>query len=387
MFELTADQNSLVSEIRELCRTFDRNYWRKQDLAHEFPWAFFRALAEHGWFGITIPEEYGGHGLGMVEAALIAREIAASAAGYAGIQSVHTNIFGLEAVMKFGTDAQKREFLGPVARGEHMVALAITEPEAGFDTPSIRTRAVRDGKGYRISGRKTFLSRLKESERVLIVARTTPQEQAEKRTLGISLFMAPSNDPAITAHRIETAGRHTVPSYDVAFDNLWVPEENLIGTEGQGFYHLLSVLNPERIAVAAEAVGIGHLALEHASDYARERIVFGRPIGRNQAIQHPLADSYARLEAAWLMTIEAASLYDAGRACGSQANIAKYLAAEAAYEVSHRALQTYGGHGYAVDNDVERYWREARLTLIAPVSQEMVLNYLGEHVLHLPRSY
>ncbi len=387
MFELTEQQQALVTEVRRFCKRFDAAYWREKDEAQEFPWEFFHGLAEQGWFGITIPQKYGGAGLGLVEGALVAREIAGSPSGYDGIMAVHTNIFGLEPIMKYGTEEQKHRFLGPVARGEHMVAVAITEPDAGFDTPSIRTRAVREGKGYRISGRKTFLSRLKESKQVLIVARTTPLEQAPKRTLGISLFVADSDDPAFAAYRIKTAGRHTVPSYDVGIDNLWVPEENLIGQEGHGFYHLLNVLNPERISVAAEGVGLGHLALDRACAYARTRTIFGRPIGKNQAIQHPLADAHARLEAAWLMTLQAASLYDAEKPCGAEANMAKYLASEAAYEACHRAIQTHGGHGYAAEHDVERYWREARLTLIAPISQEMVLNYLAEHVLELPRSY
>lgn len=387
MFEPTEQQKLLVSEIRNFGKRFDAKYWREQDTKQEFPWAFFRALGEAGWFGITIPEEYGGHGLSMVDAALIARELAASPGGYDGIMAVHTNLFGLEPILKYGTHEQKKKFLEPIAKGEQMMAVAITEPDAGFDTTKVRTRAVREGKGYRITGRKTFLSRLLESETVLIVTRTTPLEEVAKKTQGISLFVAPSHDPAITAHRIPTAGRHTVPSYDVSIDGLWVPEENLIGQEGQGFYHLLNVLNPERISVAAEAVGLGHLALERACAYARERVIFDRPIGANQAISHPLADAYARLEAAWLMVLQAASLYDQGKNPGEQANIAKYLAAEAAYEAAHRAIQTFGGHGYAEENDVARFWRESRLTLIAPISQEMAMNFVAEHVLKLPRSY
>ena len=387
MIEMTEEQRIMVTEIRKLGERFDAKYWRDLDQKQEFPWDFYRALSEGGWFGITIPEEYGGHGLGMVEATLVARELGRSPGGYDGIMAVHTNLFGLEPIMKYGTHEQKTRFLKPIAAGEHMMAVAITEPDAGFDTTKIRTRAVKDGKGYRITGRKTFLSRLRESKTVLIVARTTPLKDVSKKTMGISLFVADAQDPAINATRIATLGRHTVPSYDVGIDNLWVPEENLIGTEGEGFYHLLNVLNPERISVAAEAVGLGQLALERACNYARERVIFDRPIGSNQAISFPLADAYARLEAAWLMVQRAASLYDAGKPCGAEANIAKYLAAEAAYEASHRAIQTFGGHGYAVDNDVERFWRESRLTLIAPISQEMAMNYVVEHVLKLPRSH
>lgn len=387
MIEMTEEQRIMVTEIRKLGERFDAKYWRDLDQKQEFPWDFFGALSEGGWFGITIPEEYGGHGLGMVAAALVARELARSPGGYDGVMAVHTNMFGLEPIMKYGTHEQKTRFLKPIAAGEHMMAVAITEPDAGFETTKIRTRAVKDGKGYRITGRKTFLSRLRESKTVLIVTRTTPLKDVSKKTKGISLFVADAQDPAISSTRIPTLGRHTVPSYDVGIDGLWVPEENLIGTEGEGFYHLLNVLNPERISVAAEAVGLGQLALERACNYARERVIFDRPIGANQAISFPLADSHARLEAAWLMVQRAASLYDAGQPCGAEANIAKYLAAEAAYEASHRAIQTFGGHGYAVDNDVERFWRESRLTLIAPISQEMAMNYVVEHELKLPRSY
>lgn len=387
MIEQSEQQRMMVSEIRKLAESFDAAYWRDLDRKQEFPWSFYRALSEGGWFGITIPEEYGGHGLGMVDAALVARELARSPGGFNGVMSVHTNMFGLEPIMKYGTHEQKLRFLKPIAEGQHMMAVAITEPDAGFDTTKIRTRAVRDGKGYRITGRKTWLSRLRESKTVLIVARTTPLDEAEKKTKGISLFVANADDPAISATRIPALGRHTVPSYDVGIDGLWVPEENLIGTEGEGFYHLLNVLNPERISVAAEAVGLGQLALDRACRYARERVIFDRPIGANQAISFPLAEGCTRLEAAWLMVLHAATLYDAGQPCGTQSNMAKYLAAEAAYEVSHRAIQTFGGHGYAVDNDVERLWRESRLALIAPISQEMIMNYVAEHVLDLPRSH
>ena len=387
MIELSEQQRMMVTEIRKLGESFDAAYWRDLDQKQEFPWEFFRALAEGGWFGITIPEEYGGHGLGMVNAAIVARELARTPGGFSGVMAVHTNMFGLEPIMKYGTHEQKERFLKPIAAGEHMMAVGITEPDAGFDTTKIRTRAVRDGKGYRITGRKTFLSRLKESKNVLLVTRTTPLNEVSKKTKGISLFVANADDPAISATRIPTLGRHTVPSYDVGIDGLWVPEENLIGNEGEGFYHLLNVLNPERISVAAEAIGLGELALNRACAYARERVIFDRAIGTNQAISFPLADGSIRLEAAWLMVLNAAKLYDAGKPCGAQANMAKYLAAEAAYEVSHRAIQTFGGHGYAVDNDVERFWRESRLALIAPISQEMVMNYVSEHVLDLPRSH
>lgn len=385
--EFTPEQEMLKSELLRLMKRFDDRYWREKDEKWEFPQEFFEALAENEYFGITIPEEYGGAGLGLVEGCIVVEEITRAGAGFNGSQAVHTNIFGIEPIIKYGTEDQKQKFLGPIARGECMMAVAITEPDAGFDTLNISTRAVKEGNGYILNGRKTFLSRFKESKTVLIVTRTTPLAEASKKTLGISLFVAETDDPAFEAHRIKFAGRHSVPSYDLSIDNLYVPEENLIGEEGQGFYHLLNVLNPERISVAAECVGLGRLALERAVDYAKERVVFGRPIGMNQAIQFPLAESHMKLEAARMMIYHAARLYDEGKPCGEEANTAKYLAAEAAYRATENAVQTMGGYGYAMEQDVERYWREARLTLIAPISQEMILNYIGSRVLELPRSY
>lgn len=386
-FNVTPQQKMLQEETRAIMKQFDARYWREKDLAYEFPFEFFKALGEHEWFGITIPEEYGGSGLGLTEACIVSEEIAACESGFNGAMAVHTNIYGVEPIIKYGTEEQKKRLLAPVARGEHMFAVAITEPDAGFDTLNIRTRARREGDGYVLNGRKTFLSRFKESKKVLIVARTTPVDQVEKRTKGISLFVADTDDPAFTAHHIKTAGRHSVRSYEVSFDNLYVPKENLIGQEGEGFYHLLSALNPERIAIGAQAIGLGRLAIERAARYAKERVVFGRPIGQNQGIQFPLADAYMHLQAAKLMVYKAAWLYDQGLPCGEESNTAKYLAGQAAYLAADRALQTLGGHGYAAEQDVERYWREARLARIAPISEEMILNYIAEHVLGLPRSY
>lgn len=386
-FKFTPEQEMLRTELHNLMQQFDDRYWREKDDKWEFPQEFFQALAEHEYFGITIPREYGGAGLGLVEGCVVTEEIAASGAGYNGAMAVHTNVFGIEPVIKYGTEEQKQKFLGPISRGETMMAVAITEPDAGFDTTNIRTRAKKEGKGYVLNGRKTFLSRFKQSKMVLIVARTTPIEKVSKKTEGISLFVAETDNPAFEAHRIKFAGRHSVPSYEVSIDNLYVPEENLIGQEGRGFYHLLNVLNPERISVAAECVGIGRLAIQKAVNYAKQRVIFGRPIGMNQAIQFPLAEAHMKLEAARLMVYYAARLYDNGQPCGAEANMAKFLAAEAAYKAADTAVQTLGGHGYAMEQDVERYWREARLTRIAPVSQEMVLNFIGEKVLGLPRSY
>lgn len=387
ILEFTPEQELLKSELNNLMKKFDERYWRDLDDKGEFPHEFFAALAENEYFGITIPEKYGGAGLGLVEGCIVTETITQAVAGFNGSMAVHTNIFGIEPIIKYGTDEQKKRFLGPIARGENMMAVAITEPDAGFDTTSIRTHAKKDGKGYIINGRKTFLSRFKESKTVIMVTRTTPLEKVSKKTLGISLFVANTDDPAFEAHHIKMAGRRSVPSYEVSIDNLYVPEENLIGEEGKGFYHLLNVLNPERISVAAECIGLGRLAIEKAANYAKERIIFGRPIGMNQGIQFPLAEAHMKLEAARMMVYSAAQLYDSGKECGAEANMAKYLAADAAYEATDRAVQTLGGHGYAMEQDVERYWRESRLTRIAPVSQEMILNFIGVKVLGMPRSY
>ena len=380
-------QAGLRRELRELLAAFDDAYWREKDDQAEWPDEFFRALADQGWFGITLPEKYGGAGLGLVHGCAVVEEIANSSAGFAGAQAVHTNIFGVEPLAKYGTEEQKQRWLPPICQGKSMVAIGITEPDAGFDTTNIRTFAERRPGGWVLNGRKTFLSRFTKSDKVLLVARTTPREQVQKRTDGITLFLVDTDDPAFSIRRIKFAGRHVVPSFDVAIENLFVPDENVVGEVGRGFYHLLSVLNPERITLAAECIGAGLRAVAKAVEYANQRVVFGRPIGQNQGIQFPLAEAYMKLQAARIMTYHAASLYDRGEPCGEEANTAKFLAAEAAYMATDRAVQTLGGHGYAKDNSVERFWRESRLGLIAPVSQEMTLNFIGEKVLGLPRSY
>ena len=378
---------SLRAEARALASKFDDSYWLRCDDEHRFPWEFYQAFADAGWLGICIPEEYGGAGLGISEASILLEEVAASGAAMNGATALHLTIFGLNPVVRHGSEELKREILPEAAAGRLHVAFGVTEPDAGSDTPTITTFARRDGDRYLIRGRKVWTSKALESSMVLLLARTTPLEECRKRTDGMTLFLADLDRRYVTIRPIPKLGRNAVDSNEVFFDDLPVPAHRVVGEVGRGFYHLLDGLNPERILVAAEALGIGKAALRRATEYAKVRKVFGRPIGQNQGIQFPLADSYAKLQAAELMIRKAAWLYDHGLPCGAEANMAKYLASEWAFEAADRALQTHGGFGYAKEFHVERYWREVRVMRIAPVTQEMVLNYLAQHELGLPRSY
>lgn len=384
---LTEQQEQIRTEARALAGRFGDAYWRERDAQHEFPWDFYQAFAEAGWLGIAIPPDYGGAGLGIMEAALLLEEVAASGAAMNGATALHLTIFGLNPVVKHGSDELKREILPAAASGELHVAFSITEPDAGSDTPSITTMAVRDGDHYVLRGKKVWTSKAQEATKALVLARTTPANEVKRRTDGMTLFIADLDPACVTVREIPKLGRNAVDSNEVFYDDLPVPVSRVVGEEGRGFYHLLDGLNPERILIAAEALGTGKAALRKAVGYANSRVVFGRPIGQNQGIQFPLADSYAKLQAAELMIRHAAELYDAGQPCGAEANMAKYLAAEFAFEAADRALQTHGGFGFALEFDVGRYWREARLMKLAPVTQEMILNFLGQHELGLPRSY
>jgi acyl-CoA dehydrogenase len=386
-FDLTPEQEAIRRSVRELAAQFDDEYWLRIDASHEFPWDFYRAFAAGGWLGIAIPEEYGGSGLGITEAALVLEEVAASGACVNGSTPLHLTIFGLNPLVKHGSEEIKRRYLPMAVRGELHVAFGVTEPNAGSDTPRITTRAVRDGDEFVIHGRKIWMSKAKESQKVLLLARTTPYEEVTRRTDGMTLFFADLDPRYVTIREIDKLGRHAVDSNEVFIDGLRVPASDVVGEIGKGFYHLLDGLNPERILIAAEAIGIGRAALRRATRYASERVVFDRPIGQNQGIQFPLADSYAKLEAAALLVRKAAWLYDQGKPCGAEANMAKYLAAEAGFEAADRAMQVHGGFGYAREFHVERYWREARLLRLVPIAQEMILNYLAQHALGLPRSY
>ena len=387
-FSADPDEELIRDAVRAVCARFDDVYWSERDARHEFPWEFYAAMADGGWVGIAIPEAYGGGGRGINEASLVLEEVAASGAAMNGCSSVHLSIFGMHPVVLHGSEEMRRRYLPRVAKGDLHVAFGVTEPDAGTDTPSIRTRAVRepDG-GYRIRGRKVWTSKALEAERVLLLCRTTPLEECAKRTDGMTLFLAPLRDPAVTITPIPKAGRNAVASCEVVYDDLRVEEADRVGEEGRGFRYLVDGLNAERILIAAEALGIGKVALRRAVAYAKERIVFGRPIGQNQAVAFPLAEIHARLRAAEGMIRRAAWMLDRRLPCGEEANLAKYLAAEAGFAAADHAVQVHGGFGYAEEYHVARYWREARLMKIAPITQELVLAYVTEHVLGLPRSY
>ncbi|PIF75168.1 acyl-CoA dehydrogenase [Variovorax sp. 54] len=387
-FSLNEDQRSLVAAIERLCEDFPIDYWRDHDDRAVFPHEFHRAVAESGWLGIAMPEAQGGAGLGITEAALMMRAISASGAGMSGASSVHMNIFGLNPVVVFGTEEQRQRFLPPLIAGTEKACFAVTEPDAGLDTTSLKTQAVRQPNGsYVLHGRKIWISTAQVADRMLILTRTTPIDQVKKPTQGLTLFYTALDRSKVEVREIHKLGRAAVDSNMLFIDGLEVPEEDRIGEEGRGFEYILHGLNPERILIAAEAIGIGRAALRIAAQYAQERVVFGRPIGQNQGVAHPLARAWANLEAADLMVFKAATLYDANEPCGIEANAAKYLAAEAAHDACQNAVLTLGGMGYAKEYHVERLLRESYIPRIAPVSPQMILNFIAEKALGLPKSY
>ena len=387
-FSLNEDQRSLVAAIERLCEDFPIDYWRDHDERAAFPHQFHRAVAESGWLGIAMPEAQGGAGLGITEAALMMRAISASGAGMSGASSVHMNIFGLNPVVVFGSEAQRQRFLPPLIAGTEKACFAVTEPDAGLDTTSLKTQAVRQPNGsYLLHGRKIWISTAQVADRMLILTRTTPIDQVKKPTQGLTLFYTALDRSKVEVRESHKLGRAAVDSNMLFIDGLEVPEEDRIGEEGRGFEYILHGLNPERILIAAEAIGIGRAALRIASQYAQERVVFGRPIGQNQGVAHPLARAWANLEAADLMMLKAATLYDANEPCGIEANAAKYLAAEAAHDACQNAILTLGGMGYAKEYHVERLLRESYIPRIAPVSPQMILNFIAEKALGLPKSY
>jgi len=382
------DDLQLIREhVARLCSNYDDTYWAACDSEHRFPWAFYRNMAAGGWIGIAIPEQYGGGGRGIVEAAAVLEEVAASGAAMNGASALHMSIFGMQPVIRHGSEQMRRRFLPAVADGSLHVAFGVTEPDAGTDTSRITTRAVRDGDHYVITGRKVWTSKALEAHRILLLTRTTPLDQCRRPTDGMTLFLVDKHSPGVGVAPIPKMGRNAVASCETTYDQVVVPVADRVGEEGEGFRYLLDGLNAERVLIAAEAVGIGRVALDRAVAYAKQRVVFGRPIGQNQGIAFPLAEAHARLRAANLMVQEAARLVDAGVPCGEEANLAKYLAAEAGFFAADRAVQTLGGFGYATEYHVERYFREARLMRIAPISQELIMSYIAEHVLGLPRSY
>ncbi|MFC0388093.1 acyl-CoA dehydrogenase family protein [Muricoccus vinaceus] len=386
-FAETPEIEALREAVSRICARFPDEYWLQRDREGGFPVELHQALAADGWLGICIPEEYGGAGLGITEAAVMMQAISESGAGMSGASAVHMNIFGLNPVVVFGTEAQKRRMLPPLVQGRERACFAVTEPDAGLDTTQLRTRAERRGDRYVIHGEKVWISTAQVAEKMLILARTTPLEQVRRRTEGLSLFYTTLDRARVTVREIGKMGRKAVDSNQMFIDGLEVPEEDRIGEEGQGFACILHGLNPERILIASEALGLGRAALARATAYAKERRVFGRPIGQNQGIQHPLAENWMELEAAGLMVRQAAWRYDRGMDCGAQANAGKYLAAEAALRACQQAVMTHGGFGYAQEYHVERFLREVMICRIAPVSPQLILCHIAEKVLGLPKSY
>jgi acyl-CoA dehydrogenase len=385
-FELTPEHEQIRDAIERVCAPFDADYWLQKDQEGGFPHAFHRALADSGWLGIAMPEEFGGAGLGISEAALMMHTISATGAGLSGASAVHMNIFGLHPVVVFGSEAQKTRWLPPLISGEDKACFGVTEPNTGLNTLKLRTRAVREGDHYVVHGQKVWISTAQVANKILLLARTSAIEDSNG-TDGLSLFYTDLDRATIEVREIEKLGRKCVDSNQVFIDGLHIPVEDRIGEEGKGFHYILHGLNPERILIASEAVGLGRAALRRAAGYANEREVFGRAIGKNQGIQHPLAKSWMELEAAHLMVQKAAWLYDKSLPCGAEANSAKYLAAEACFGACENAIFTHGGMGYAKEYHVERYMREAWIPRLAPVSPQLILCFIAEKVLGLPKSY
>ncbi len=385
--EVTDERRQIVDNVKRICERFDDEFWLEKENKHEFPHEFHAAMAEAGWLGITMPEEYGGANLGVTDAALLMQTIGNSAGAISACSTIHINLFGPHAMVKHGTKEQKDRMIPPLVDGTSKACFGVTEPDAGLDTTHISTRAVKQGANYIVHGQKVWTSTAQNADKILLLTRTTPIEDCNKPTDGMTLFYTDVDRDKIAITPIDKMGRNAVNSNAIFIDGLVIPEEDRIGEEGKGFKLLLDSLNPERILVAAEAIGVGRRALQKAAEYANERVVFGRPIGKNQSIQHPLAQSWMALEAADLMVWQAARLYDVGEPCGAEANAAKFLAADAAFEACDRAVRTHGGFGYAKEYHVERYFREIVLPRIAPVTREMIMSFIAERVLELPKSY
>ena len=386
-FSLSSDQQAIRDAVAKICAEFGLDYWLQRDREGGFPLDFHAALARDGWLGIAMPQEYGGAGLGITEAAVMMQTIAASGAGMSGASAVHMNIFSLNPVVVYGADEQKRRWLPPLIEGRDRACFGVTEPNTGLNTTHLKTQAVRRGDYYVVSGRKIWTSTAQVCNKILLLARTTPLEEVKKPTHGLTLFYTDLDRAHVEVREIEKMGRKAVDSNMLFIDDLEVPAADRVGDEGRGFEYILHGFNPERVLVAAEAVGLGQAALARAADYAKTRVVFDRPIGQNQGIQHPLARCWMDLEAANLMVHKAASLYDAGEPCGAEANAAKYLAGEACFRACETAVMVHGGMGYAKEYHVERFMREAFIPRIAPVSPELILCFIAERVLGLPKSY
>jgi acyl-CoA dehydrogenase len=386
-FSDSDDQRAIREGVSAVVRRFDDEYWLARDDDGEFPREFHQALAQAGWLGLTMPPEYGGAGLGVSEAAIMMHEVASHGGAMAAASTVHINLFGPHPIVVFGTTEQKARWIPRLVEGKDQVAFGFTEPDAGLNTTAIKTLALKVPGGYLVHGQKVWTSTAQVASRIMLLTRTTRLEDCARPTDGITIFYTELDRSKIEVRRIPKMGRKAVDSNAVFIDGLFIPEGDRIGEEGKGFSYILHSLNPERLLVAAEAIAIGQDALRRAAAYARERIVFDRPIGQNQGIQHPLAANWMSLEAAGLMVLKAASLYDAGKPCGAEANAAKYLAGEACFDACQQAVMTHGGYGYAREYDVERYLRESLVGRIAPITPQLILCYIAERVLGLPKSY
>jgi acyl-CoA dehydrogenase len=386
-FELNENQRAIVDGVAKVCERFGDDYWTERDQTGTFPHEFHRAMADGGWLGITMPEEVGGSNLGLTEAALMMNTVTRHAGAYSAASTLHLNLFGPHAVVVHGTPEQKERWLTPLVKGEQKACFGVTEPDAGLDTTSMTTFAARVPGGYRVNGRKIWTSSAQVADKVLLIARTAPKDQGKRPTDGISLFYTDLDRTRAEVRRIPKMGRNAVDSNSVFYDDYFVPADDLIGEEGKGFYYILDSLNPERILVGIEAVGVGQGALARAAQYARDRVVFGRPIGKNQGIQHPLAERWIQLETAYWMALRAAWLYDKGMPCGAEANAAKFLGGRAAFDACTTAVMTHGGMGYAREYQVERLFRESILPRFTPITEQMILSFIAERVLGMPKSY
>lgn len=386
-FGFTEEQEAIRDSVARICADFDDAYWLRRDREGGFPHDFYDALAREGWLGICTAESSGGAGLGIQEAAIMMRTIAESGAGLSGASAVHINIFGLNPVAVYGTDEQKQRMIRPMAEGREKACFAVTEPNTGLNTTQLKLKAEKRGDRYHVSGQKIWISTAQVADNILLLARTTPLEEVKKATHGLSLFYTKFDRDRIKVREIEKMGRKAVDSNELFFEDFQIPEADLIGEEGRGFEYILHGMNPERILIAAEAVGLGLAAINRAARYAQERIVFNRPIGQNQGIQHPLAKCWAELEAAWMMVMSAAWQYDTGKPAGAAANAAKYLAGEAGFNACETAVMAHGGFGYAKEYHVERYLREVMIPRIAPISPQLALSFIAEKVLGLAKSY
>jgi alkylation response protein AidB-like acyl-CoA dehydrogenase len=385
--ELSEEHLAIQDSVKKICAAFDDAYWSEREEEKTFPTEFHRAMADGGWLGITMPQELGGAGLGVTEAAIMMHTVTSSAGGYSAASTIHLNLFGPHAVVVFGTPEQQQRMLKPLIAGTERACFGVTEPDAGLDTTSITTFATKVAGGYRVTGRKIWTSSAQVANKIVLLTRTTPRDQCRKPTDGMTLFYTDLDRTKIEVRRIPKMGRNAVDSNATFIDDYFIPDEDRIGEEGKGFHYILHSLNPERILVGIEAIGLGQGALLRASNYAKERKVFGRLIGANQGISHPLAESWAALESGFWMIMRAAYLYDAGKPCGAEANAGKFLGGRAAFDACTRAVMTHGGMGYSKEYQVERLFRESILLRIAPITEQMILNFISEKVLDLPKSY